>query len=137
MIILVAYSTKPISKKSAETIFTKLLTISGSDVVSAINPEAIINGKIIFSSNFNARTMASTIGVRISAAPSFANSAATIAPNIVTRKNIFKPLPLAKRAICKAAHSKNPISSSINEIMISATKVNVAFQTMPVTSTTS
>src|SRR5699024_7942286 len=92
IIILEAYSTKLISKKSAETIFTKLLTISGSDVVSAINPEAIINGKIIFSSNFNARTIASTIGVKISAVPSFANNAATMAPNIVTRKNIFAAL---------------------------------------------
>src|SRR5690625_6140299 len=44
-----AYSTNPISKKSAETMLTKLLTINGSEVVSAINPLAIIKGNIIFS----------------------------------------------------------------------------------------
>ena len=36
-----------------------------------------------------------------------------------------------------SAHSKNPISSKINEMSITATKVNVAFQTIPVTSITS
>ena len=41
------------SKKSADTMLTKLLTTNGSDVVSAINPLAIINGKIIFSLNLN------------------------------------------------------------------------------------
>ena len=35
-----------------------------------------------------------------------------------------------------SAHSKNPISSKINEMSIT-TKVNVAFQTIPVTSITS
>ena len=68
-------------KKSAETIFTKLLTINGKLVVSAINPLAIINGKIIFSLNLRFRTIARTIGVKIKAAPSFANKAATPAPN--------------------------------------------------------
>src|SRR5699024_3066139 len=83
IIILDAYSTKPISKKSAETILTKLLTIKGKEVVSAINPLAIINGKIIFSLKFKLRTIASTIGVSINAAPSFANKADTIAPKIL------------------------------------------------------
>src|SRR5699024_1356767 len=41
------------------------------------------------------------------------------------------------KTICLADHSKNPISSKINEIIITATKVRVAFQTIPVTSTTS
>src|SRR5690606_22881324 len=135
--IRMAYSVNPMPKKSAETILTKLLTTKGRDAVSAINPQAMINGKIMASLNFKARTIASTIGVKINAAPSFANKAATTAPNMMTRKNIRKPLPLAKRAMCKAAHSKNPISSRINEMMIKATNVNVAFQTMPVTSQTS
>ncbi len=39
--------------------------------------------------------------------------------------------------ICIADHSKKPISSNINEIRITATKVKVAFQTIPVTSNTS
>src|SRR5690625_3455244 len=74
------HSTNPIPKKSHETKLTKLLTINGSEVVSAINPLAIIKGKIIFSLKFKCRTMASTIGVSINAAPSFAKKAATIAP---------------------------------------------------------
>ncbi|MNP41365.1 hypothetical protein D3C76_1350630 [compost metagenome] len=76
-----AYSTKVIPKKSADTMLTRLLTTSGNDVVSAINPLAITKASTIRSSNFNARTIASTIGVRISAAPSFANKADTAAPN--------------------------------------------------------
>lgn len=40
-----AYSIKVSPKKSADTIFTKLLTIRGKDVVSAINPLAMMNGK--------------------------------------------------------------------------------------------
>ena len=36
-----------------------------------------------------------------------------------------------------ADHSKNPISSNMSEIRITATKVKVAFQTIPVTSSTS
>ena len=79
-IIRDAYSTNPIPKKSAETILTKLLTTNGNEVVSAIKPLAIINGKIIFSLKFKFRTIASTIGVSIRAAPSFANKAATTAP---------------------------------------------------------
>lgn len=67
-----AYSIKVSPKKSADTIFTKLLTTRGKDVVSAINPLAMMNGKTFFSSKFSARTIASTIGVRMSAAPSLA-----------------------------------------------------------------
>src|SRR5699024_6661085 len=84
IIILEAYSTNPISKKSADTIFTKLLTTNGKDVVSAINPLAIMNGNTIFSLKFKLRTIASTIGVSINAAPSLAKKAATIAPKILT-----------------------------------------------------
>ncbi|KRL38036.1 hypothetical protein FD21_GL001326 [Liquorilactobacillus vini DSM 20605] len=51
--------------------------------------------------------------------------------------NMRTPLPLASRAICKAAHSKKPISSKISEIKIIATKDKVAFQTIPVTVPTS
>ena len=47
------------------------------------------------------------------------------------------PLPLASRAICNAAHSKNPISSKIREIIIMPINDNVAFHTMSVTATTS
>ena len=43
-----AYSTNPISKKSADTILTRLLTTSGNDVVSAMNPLAMIKGKTIY-----------------------------------------------------------------------------------------
>src|SRR5699024_193851 len=84
IIILEAYSTKPILKKSADTMLTKLLTTNGKEVVSAINPLAIINGNTIFSLKFKFRTIASTIGVSINAAPSLAKKAATIAPKILT-----------------------------------------------------
>ena len=53
------------------------------------------------------------------------------------KTNIFNPLPFEALTICIADHSKNPISSNINEIKITATKVRVAFQTIPVTSSTS
>src|SRR5699024_8281904 len=46
-------------------------------------------------------------------------------------------LPLATRAICKAAHSNRPISSKMIDIKIMATKANVAFQTISVTVITS
>src|SRR5690625_3617835 len=75
-----AYSTNPIPKKSAETMLTKLLTINGSEVVYAIKPLAKIKRKIIYTLKIKRRTMASTIGVSINAAPSFAKKAATIAP---------------------------------------------------------
>src|SRR5690625_6231733 len=75
-----AYSTKPIPKKSAETMLTKLLTINGREVVSAINPLAIIKGKIIFSLKFKYRTMASTIGESSNAVRSFAQKEVKIAP---------------------------------------------------------
>jgi len=66
------------------TRFTRLLTTSGKEVVSAINPLAIMNGKIIFSSKLKWRTIASTIGVRIKAAPSLAKNAETTAPSKLT-----------------------------------------------------
>ena len=53
------------------------------------------------------------------------------------KTNIFKPLPFEALTICIADHSKNPISSNINEIRMTATNVKVAFQTIPVTSKTS
>src|SRR5699024_1463325 len=93
IIIRAANSTKPIPKKSAETILTKLLTIKNKEVVTEIKPVVIIKGKTIFSVKFKWRTIASTIGVNISAAPSFANKAATTAPKILIYMNIFSPLP--------------------------------------------
>src|SRR5699024_1636176 len=97
--ILVAYSTKPIPKKSAETILTRLLTTKGKEVVSAIKPLAMMKGKIIFSLKFKLRTIARTIGVKINAAPSLAKKEATNATKILIKTNIFIPFPLAIRAI--------------------------------------
>src|SRR5690625_5607340 len=59
-IMCFAYSLNPIPKKSAETMFTKLLTTNGKDVVSAIKPLAIIKGNTIFSSNLSALDRKST-----------------------------------------------------------------------------
>ena len=63
-----------------DTILTKLLTIKGNEVVSAINPQAIINGNIYLLLKLRCLTIARTIGVSIKAAPSFANKAAIKAP---------------------------------------------------------
>jgi hypothetical protein len=69
-----------------------------------------------------------TIGVRISAAPSLANNADTSAPSSTIKANNLRPLPLPQRATCNAAQAKNPASSSSRLMIISATKVPVAFQ---------
>jgi hypothetical protein len=61
-IIFHAYCKKLIPKKSADTILTRLLTTNGSDVVSAINPLAMMNGKITFPSEFRFRNIAKTMG---------------------------------------------------------------------------
>ncbi|MNH37815.1 hypothetical protein D3C79_987690 [compost metagenome] len=68
-------------KKSAETMFTRLETTSGRLAVSAIKPAAITNASVAPELNPRASSIAITIGVRISAAPSLANSAATVAPS--------------------------------------------------------
>jgi hypothetical protein len=47
------------------------------------------------------------------------------------------PFPLAALAICRAAHSKKPISSKMSEIIMIAINENVAFHTIRVTSRTS
>ncbi|CAC7014660.1 Uncharacterised protein [Staphylococcus aureus] len=62
-------------------ILTKLLTIKGKDVVSAIKPLAIINGNMARLLKPIFFTIANTMGVKIKAAPSFAKNAATTAPN--------------------------------------------------------
>ncbi|MNN75677.1 hypothetical protein D3C81_1919950 [compost metagenome] len=73
----------------------------------------------------------------MSAPPSLANNADTKAPSKITYTNISLPFPRARDAMCNAAHSKKPISSSNKEMMIMATKANVAFHTILVTSATS
>ncbi|CAH5084522.1 Uncharacterised protein [Klebsiella pneumoniae] len=125
-----AYSLKPMAKKSAETIFTRFDTTSGRLAVSAINPAAMTKASIVPLLNPSARSMAITIGVRISAAPSLANSAATAAPSRIIQVNSRRPRPLPQRETCSAAHSKKPDSSSSRLIMITAIKVAVAFQTI-------
>src|SRR5690554_1180423 len=47
------------------------------------------------------------------------------------------PLAITQRATCRAAQVKKPAASSINEMMISATKVKVASQTIFQTTSTS
>ena len=79
--IIDAYSVKPILKKSAETILTRLETISGKLAVSAIKPAAITNANVVPLLKPSASNIAITIGVNINAAPSLANKAATVAPS--------------------------------------------------------
>ena len=81
--------------------------------------------------------MARTIGVSSSAAPSLANTAAIAAPRSTISGNSLRPSPLPQRATCRAAQEKKPASSRMSEMMMSATKVNVASQTMPHTVPTS
>ncbi len=65
--------------------------------------------------------IAITMGVRIKAAPSLANNAATAAPSNTIYENNKRPLPRPQRATCSAAHSKNPASSSNKLIIIPST----------------
>ncbi|MNV96955.1 hypothetical protein D3C71_1920180 [compost metagenome] len=96
-----------------------------------------MKGRTAASGNFIALTIASTIGVRIKAAPSLAKKAETAAPSRITYMNISFPLPLASFAMWRADHSKNPMLSSTMEMIIMPTKASVAFQTMSVTVATS
>ncbi|MNP19684.1 hypothetical protein D3C76_1122240 [compost metagenome] len=117
-------------KKSAETIFTRFDTISGRLAVSAINPAAITKASVAWGLKPSASSMAITMGVRIKAAPSLANSAATVAPSRIIQVNNSRPRPLPQRATCSAAHSKKPDSSSNRLMIMTAIKVAVAFQTI-------
>ena len=123
-----AYWLKPILKKSADTMFTRFDTTRGKLAVSAMNPAPITNARVAAGEKRSASSMATTIGVRISAAPSLANSAETSAPSNTMKANSRLPLPCPHRATCNAAQAKNPASSSNRLIIISATNVPVAFQ---------
>ncbi|MNJ51146.1 hypothetical protein D3C77_464430 [compost metagenome] len=68
-------------KKSAETMLTRFDTTSGKLAVSAMKPAAMTKARVAAGLKRRARSMATTIGVRISAAPSLANSADTSAPS--------------------------------------------------------
>ncbi len=125
-----AYSLKPSLKKSAVTMLTRFDTMSGRLDVSAINPAAITKASVEPGLKPSARSMAMTIGVRISAAPSLANSAATAAPSRMIYVNSSLPLPSPQRATCSAAHSKKPDSSNSRLMMMTAINVAVAFQTI-------
>ena len=71
----------PFSKNPLRVSYNFLAsTINGNDVVSAIKPQAIMNGKTCFLLNLRCLTIARTIGVSIKAAPSLANKAAINAP---------------------------------------------------------
>jgi hypothetical protein len=98
--------------------------------MSAINPAAITKARVALSLKPRAMSMAMTIGVRISAAPSLANSDDTAAPSSTIEANSNRPLPPPQRATCRAAHSKNPASSSSRLMMMTAIKAPVAFQTI-------
>src|SRR5450830_399837 len=125
-----AYCENPILKKSAETILTRFDTTNGKLAVSAIKPAAMMNAKVACGEKRNASSMAMTIGVRISAAPSLANSAETAAPSKINRTNNLRPLPPPQRATCSADHSKKPALSKSKLMIMMAMKVPVAFQTM-------
>ncbi|MPN19502.1 hypothetical protein SDC9_166873 [bioreactor metagenome] len=129
-IITEAYCVKPRPKKSAETIFTRLETISGRLAVSAINPAAMTNANVVPRLNPSASSIAITIGVRISAAPSLANNAATAAPSKTIQVNKRRPRPLPQLETCSAAHSKKPDSSSNRLMIMTAINAAVAFQTI-------
>ena len=117
-------------KKSLETMFTRLDTTSGRLAVSAMKPAAMTKASVAPAPKPSASSMAITIGVRISAAPSLANRADTAAPSNTISANSRRPWPPPQRATCSAAHSKKPASSSNRLMMMMAMKVAVAFQTM-------
>ncbi len=109
---------------------TRLETTSGRLAVSAMKPAAITKARVAFSVKPKASSMAMTIGVRIRAAPSLANSDETAAPSRTIRANNSRPLPPPQRATCSAAHSNTPAASSNRLMTMIATKAAVAFQTM-------
>src|SRR5699024_3842288 len=82
-----------------------------------------------FGENLSATIIWNTIGVRVSAAPSLANTAAIAAPRTTMRLNNILPMPQPHRATCRADHSKNPASSSAEQMMMMATKFRVAIHT--------
>ncbi len=124
-------------KKSAETMLTRLDTTSGRLPVSAMNPVAMTKPSVAFGEKRSASMICMTMGVRIKAAPSLAKTAAIAAPSSTIRTNSSRPCPRPQRATCSADHSKKPHSSRMREMMITATKARVAFQTMPTTVGTS
>src|SRR5690606_22991253 len=103
---------------------------SGKLVVSATKPVAMMKASAAGGENFSRSRIATTMGVSSSAAPSLANRAAISAPSSTTSGNSRCPRPLPQRATCSAAQVKNPASSRISEMMMSATKVKVASQTI-------
>lgn len=96
---------KPSLKKTAVKILTKLDTMSGRLDVSAIKPASITNASVAPGLKPSARSIAITIGVRISAAPSLVNSDAATAPNRTIYVNNNPPLPPPQPETCSAAHS--------------------------------
>ena len=103
---------------------------SGSEVESATNPQAMMKARAAVGLKSSRTRMASTMGVSSRAAPSLAKTAAMAAPRSTTSGNSRLPRPPPHRATCSAAQWKNPASSSRREMMMSATKVKVASQTM-------
>lgn len=74
-------------------------------------PRGITKASVVSLLNPSASSITITIGVRISATPSLANSAATAAPSKTIHVNNNDPRPLPQRETCSAAHSKKPDSS--------------------------
>ena len=102
----------------------------GRLAVSAMKPAAITKAIVDFFPNPSDASIAITIGVRMSAAPSFAKSAATAAPRRTMSVKSRTPRPPPQRATWSAAHSKNPEASRRRLMRITATKAPVAFQTI-------
>ncbi|MCY1504241.1 hypothetical protein D9M68_384020 [compost metagenome] len=121
-------------KKSAETMLTRLDTMSAMLPVSAMKPAAMTKASEAPGPKPSASSISMTMGVRISAAPSLANSADTAAPSRTISTNRSRPRPPPQRATCSADHSKKPASSRIRLVTMMAMKVAVAFQTMRQTS---
>src|SRR5690625_5232941 len=115
----------------------RLDTTSGRLAASEMKPAAMTNARTAGGGSRSAVVRASTVGVRISTAPSFVNSAAVTAPNSTTSTNSLVPLPRANRPTPSALKRKKPASSSTSVISSTPIRVRVAFQTYPITSVTS
>src|SRR3546814_5428862 len=107
---------------------TRFDTVRGRLAASEIKPADMTKAKMTDPENPRASKSSMTMGVRISAAPSLVSRPATTAPNstISVKSKDVRPLP--QRAICSAAHLKNPASSSMELVMMIAMSVAVAFQ---------
>ncbi len=130
--IMEAYCVKPRPKKSAETIFTRLETISGRLAMSAINPAAMTKANVVPLLNPSASNIANhNRGQDWRRAIVGKQRCNSSTEQYYPRKQQAATSICPSGRTCSAAPlPKKPDSSSSRLIMITAMKAAVAFQTI-------